>query len=87
MQIQPVKFGIAFGIVYAVMFFLWGILGALFGWGAAMAEVVGGFYVGFGPSLAGAVIGAVGASGDTSDNDEAAVVAGVESVGLTPKTD
>ena len=33
------------------------------------------------------IIGAVGASGDTSDNDEAAVVAGIESVGLTPRTD
>lgn len=34
-----------------------------------------------------AIIGAVGASGDTSDNDEAAVIAGIEAVGLTPKTD
>ncbi|WP_205471295.1 heme-binding protein [Nocardioides sp. SYSU D00038] len=30
------------------------------------------------------VVGAVGISGDTSDNDEAAAVAGIESVGLTP---
>lgn len=34
---------------------------------------------------AGAVIGAVGCSGDTSDNDEAAVVAGIEAAGLTAK--
>ena len=33
---------------------------------------------------AGAVVGAVGASGDTSDNDEAAILAGLEEVGLTP---
>ena len=32
------------------------------------------------------VIGAVGISGDTSDNDEICAVAGVEAAGLTPKT-
>tara|TARA_B100000686_G_C16601225_1_gene868739 strand:- start:601 stop:1026 length:426 start_codon:yes stop_codon:yes gene_type:complete len=30
------------------------------------------------------IIGAVGISGDTSDNDEAAAVAGIEAAGLTP---
>ena len=34
----------------------------------------------------GAVIGAVGVSGDTSDNDEAAAVAGIEAVGLVGET-
>lgn len=32
----------------------------------------------------GAIIGAVGITGDTSDNDETAAVAGVEAAGLTP---
>ena len=32
----------------------------------------------------GAVIGAVGVSGDTSDNDEAAAAAGIKAAGLTP---
>jgi len=32
----------------------------------------------------GNVIGAVGISGDTSDNDEAAAIAGIEAAGLTP---
>ena len=32
------------------------------------------------------LIGAVGISGDTSDNDEAAVVAGIEAAGLTAVT-
>jgi hypothetical protein len=59
MRIDPAKFGIAFGIVYAVVFFLYGVLAALFGWGAAMAEIIGSFYVGFGPTLGGALIGAV----------------------------
>ena len=42
-----------------VVFFLYGLLAALFGWGAAMAEIVGSLYVGFGPTFAGALIGAV----------------------------
>lgn len=32
----------------------------------------------------GAVVGAVGISGDTSDNDEAAAIAGIEAAGFTP---
>jgi hypothetical protein len=59
MSIQPAQFGIAFGIVYAVVFFLYGALSALFGWGAAFAEMIGSFYVGFGPTLVGSLIGAV----------------------------
>ena len=35
---------------------------------------------------AGAVIGAVGISGDTSDKDEACAVAGITAAGLTPDT-
>ena len=34
----------------------------------------------------GLVIGAVGLSGDTSDNDEVCAVAGIEAAGLKPKT-
>ena len=34
---------------------------------------------------AGAVIGAVGISGDTSDNDEAAATAGIKAAGFTPE--
>jgi uncharacterized protein GlcG (DUF336 family) len=33
------------------------------------------------------LIGAVGVSGDTSDNDEAAAVAGIRAVGLVPQPD
>lgn len=34
----------------------------------------------------GAIIGAVGVTGDTADNDEVCAVAGVEAAGLTPDT-
>jgi hypothetical protein len=59
MKIHALKFGLAFGIVYAVVFFLYGALAAFLGWGGAMAEMIGSFYVGFGPTLGGALIGAV----------------------------
>lgn len=59
MHIQAARFGVAFGILYAVMFFLYGVLAALFGWGSAMAEMIGSFYIGFGPTLGGALIGAL----------------------------
>lgn len=35
-------------------------------------------------SADGAILGAVGISGDSSDNDEAAAIAGIEAAGLTP---
>ncbi len=59
MKLHTTKFGLAFGIVYAVVFFLYGAVAALSGWGGAMAEMIGSFYVGFGPTLGGALIGAL----------------------------
>ena len=35
----------------------------------------------------GDLLGAVGVTGDTSDNDEAAAVAGITGAGLTPQVD
>jgi uncharacterized protein GlcG (DUF336 family) len=48
----------------------------------ALIPVPGGVLV-HGPS--GELLGAVGITGDTSDNDEAACVAGIEAAGLTPQ--
>lgn len=59
MKIDAVKFGIAFGIIYALVFFLFGILGAVFGWGTEIAGLMGKLYVGFGPTFLGALIGAL----------------------------
>jgi hypothetical protein len=59
MRIRVAPFGLAFGIVYAVVFFLYGLLAALFGWGTEFAAMIGSFYIGFGPTLGGALIGAV----------------------------
>lgn len=51
--------------------------------GGSLIPVPGGVLVYDGN---GRLVGAVGASGDTSDNDEAAVVAGVKAAGLTAVT-
>lgn len=59
MKLDTVKFGTAFGIIYAVIFFLYGLAAAFFGVGKEMMEMIGKFYVGFGPSISGALAGAV----------------------------
>jgi uncharacterized protein GlcG (DUF336 family) len=56
---------------------------------AALSHVVGGTFIPVpGGALikdaAGDIIGSVGVSGDTSDNDEACAVAGIKAAGLTP---
>ena len=49
----------------------------------ALVPVPGGVLV---HDASGDLLGAVGISGDTSDNDEAAAVAGIEAAGLTAQT-
>jgi uncharacterized protein GlcG (DUF336 family) len=51
--------------------------------GGALVPVPGGVLV---RNADGELIGAVGVTGDTSDNDEAAAVAGIEAAGLTAET-
>lgn len=51
--------------------------------GGALVPVPGGVLVRDG---SGTLLGAVGVTGDTSDNDEAAAVAGIEGAGLTAVT-
>ena len=52
--------------------------------GGDMVPVPGGVLI---RDADGALLGAVGISGDTSDNDEAAATAGIAAAGLTAKTD
>jgi uncharacterized protein GlcG (DUF336 family) len=49
--------------------------------GGSLVPVPGGVLI---KDNAGALLGAVGVSGDTSDNDEAAAIAGVKAAGLVP---
>ena len=50
----------------------------------ALVPVPGGLLV---KDAAGSLLGAVGVSGDTSDNDEAAALAGVEATGMSAQTE
>jgi hypothetical protein len=59
MKLSAAKFGVAFGIIYAVVFFVWGLAAALFGWGAGMIKLIAEFYPGFGSTPGGAAIGAL----------------------------
>ncbi len=59
MKLDPLKFGLAFGIIYAVLFLVYGLAAAFFGVGVEMIEMISDFYVGFGPTVIGALIGAV----------------------------
>lgn len=52
--------------------------------GGDMVPVPGGVLI---QDVDGALLGAVGISGDASDNDEAAAIAGIEAAGLTAKVD
>ena len=52
--------------------------------GGALVPVPGGVLV---RDAEGTLLGAVGVTGDTSDNDEAAAVAGIEGAGLTAPAD
>jgi uncharacterized protein GlcG (DUF336 family) len=52
--------------------------------GGLLIPVPGGVLV---RDVSGAVMGAVGVSGDTSDHDEAAAVAGIEAAGLVAQPD
>ncbi len=51
--------------------------------GGKMVPVPGGVLI---RSAAGELIGAVGITGDTSENDELCAVAGIQAAGLTPDT-
>lgn len=52
--------------------------------GGSLVPVPGGVLV---RDSEGVLLGAVGVTGDTSDNDESAAVAGIEGAGLTAQTD
>ena len=52
--------------------------------GGKLIPVPGGVLV---KDADGTVVGCVGVSGDTSDNDELAAIAGIESAGLVPQPD
>lgn len=57
-KLQPVPLGVAVGVLWAAYIFLAAIF-AMFDWGVAMVDMIGSFYIGYGPSILGAIIGAI----------------------------
>jgi hypothetical protein len=57
-RIQPVPLGIALGVTWALGVFFAGIF-AMFGWGVAVVDLMASFYIGYGASIPGAIIGAI----------------------------
>jgi hypothetical protein len=57
-KLQPVPLGVAFGVLWAIGVFGVGIT-AMFNWGGGIVTGLGTFYIGYGPSILGAIIGAI----------------------------
>ena len=57
-KLQPVPLGVAFGVLWAVYVFCVGIT-AMFNWGGGIVAGLGTLYIGYGPSILGAIIGAI----------------------------
>ena len=60
---QPLALGVAIGVLWSASVFLAAIF-AMFGWGVAFVNVLASFYLGYGASIIGAIIGAVWAAID-----------------------
>ena len=55
---QPLALGIAIAVLWAFSVLCLGIF-AMFGWGTALVETLASFYIGYGASIVGAIIGAI----------------------------
>jgi len=57
-RLSPNALGVAAGILWAAYVLSVGIT-AMFGWGVALVDAISSLYLGYGPSIPGAIIGAV----------------------------
>jgi hypothetical protein len=55
---SPHALGVAIGVLWAIYVLFCGIT-AIFGWGVALVDAISSLYIGYGPSIPGAIIGAV----------------------------
>jgi len=55
---SPIALGVAIGVLWAFYVLICGIT-AMFGWGVALVDVLSSLYIGYSPSIPGAIIGAV----------------------------
>jgi len=59
MTLGVISFGLAVGVTWAIAVFVLGLAAWLFGWGVDAAIALASLYIGYGPSLVGAIAGAV----------------------------
>lgn len=57
-RLQPLALGVAFGVLWALYVGFLGLI-AMFGWGTGMVAALASLYLGYGPSIPGALIGAL----------------------------
>lgn len=57
-KLAPNALGVAIGVLWAACIFICGII-AIFGWGVALVGAFSSLYIGYGPTVLGAVIGAI----------------------------
>ena len=57
-KFSPNALGVAIGALWATYVLFCGIT-AMFGWGVALVDALSSLYIGYGPSILGAIIGAV----------------------------
>jgi len=55
-RLSPNALGISIGVVWSCYAIFCGIT-AMFGWGVALVETISSLYIGYGPTLAGSIIG------------------------------
>lgn len=59
LQLGVISFGIALGLTIAIFAFCMALMTALTGWGIGVVQVLSTLYIGYEPSLVGAIAGAV----------------------------
>ena len=57
-KLQPLALGIAIGLLWAIYVGCLGIF-AMLGWGNGLVAPLAALYIGYGPSIIGAIIGAI----------------------------
>ena len=62
-KLQPLALGVAIGVLWAVYVLFAGLF-AMSGWGLALVQTLASFYLGYGASAVGAIIGAIWAFTD-----------------------
>lgn len=59
MKLDAIKFGLTLGIVWAGGVLCLAIMDGLWGWGGGLVRGIGSLYIGYKPTVGGAIIGAI----------------------------